>query len=135
MKSRRHEKRKVTAWLDRAMIRQRSAATKAAVVLIVAGAAAWPAPSSAQATICAELRMTELEKGFRVCDHAATIGRIDASTAMTCRSLTEALKQRKSDGDFNAMLAWWRQHKAVEHLVLAKAGGTSLSPLAPTAPR
>lgn len=105
--------------------RQRRPAMKvAAAVLIVASAAGWSAPSSAQATIGTELRLAELEKAFWVCDHAATIGPIESSTAIACGSLTEALKQRKFDGDFNATLAWWRQHKETEHLALTQAGGT-----------
>jgi hypothetical protein len=74
MKSKRHEKREVTKWLDRSIIGRHTAAMKAAAVLIVAGAAAWPAPSSAQATSGAESQMAELEKGFWVCDHAAMNG-------------------------------------------------------------
>jgi hypothetical protein len=77
MKSKRHEKREVTKWLDRSIIGQHSAAMKAAAVFIVAGAAACPAPSSAQATSGAESQMAELEKGFWVCDHAAMNGPMD----------------------------------------------------------
>lgn len=126
MKTTRHEEREVTERLYRAITGRRSPAMKAAAaVLIAAGAAGWSAPSGAQATIGTELRLAELEKAFWVCDHAATIGRIDSGTAITCGSLTEALKQHKFDGDFNAMLAWWRQHKEAEYLALSKADGTS----------
>jgi hypothetical protein len=136
MKTTRHEERKATERLHRAITGRRPLATKAAAaLLIVAGAAGWSAPSSAQATIGTELRLAELEKAFWVCDHAATIGLIDGSTAITCGSLTEALKQRKFDGDFNAMLAWWREHKNAEHLALAQAGGTSIPRRAPTTPQ
>ncbi len=104
---------------------QRRPAMKAAIaMLIAAGAASWSAPSSAQATIGAELRLAELEKAFWVCDHTATTGPIDTGSAITCGSFTEALKQRKFDGDFNAMLTWWRQHKEAEHLALAQVDGT-----------
>ncbi|SFB77870.1 hypothetical protein SAMN05216344_10351 [Polaromonas sp. OV174] len=135
MKTTRHEEREVTERLYRATTGRRSPAMKAAaVVLIVAGAAGWSAPSSAQAPIGAELRLAELEKAFWICDYATTIDLIDRGTAMACSSLFEALKQNKFDGDFNTMLAWWRQHKEAEHLALAKAGGTSLPRLAPIAP-
>jgi hypothetical protein len=106
---------------------RRSAAMKAAAALMVAAAAGWPASSSAQATIGAEMGMAELEQGFWVCDHAATVGPIDSDTAVTCGSLTEMLKQRKFSGDFNAMLTWWRQHKEVEHLALAIPGRVNRS--------
>jgi hypothetical protein len=99
------------------------AATKAVIaVLIVASAVAWPASSGAQAVASTESPMAELEKAFWVCDHAATTRLIDSSTAITCGSVTEALKQRKFEGDFNALLAWWRQHKEAQHLALAKTG-------------
>ena len=100
------------------------AATKAVIAaLIVAGAGVWPASSSAQAVAGTESRTAQLEKAFWICDHAATTSLIDSTTAITCGSITEALKQRKFDGDFNALLAWWRQHKEVEHLALAKTSG------------
>ena len=56
------------------------------------------------------------------------------TAATTCSGLSEALKLRKFGGDFNAMLVWWRQHKESEHLALAKANGTSASPLAQITP-
>lgn len=90
----------------------------AAALLVAASLVAAAAPAAAQAGIGTELRMAELEKAFWACDYAATVGRIDSGTAITCGGLTEALKMRKFDGDFNAMLAWWRQHKEAEHLAL-----------------
>ena len=136
MQATRHKEWEVTERLCRAITGRRSPAMKAAAaVLIATGATGWFTPSSAQAISGTELRLTELEKVFWLCDHAATIGLIDTGAAITCGSLTEALKQRKFDGDFNAMLAWWRQHKEAEHLALAKADGTALSHLAPTAPQ
>ena len=62
--------------------------------------------------------MAELEKVFWACDHAATVGRIDSSTAITCGGLTETLKQRKFNGDFNALLVWWREQKEAQYSVL-----------------
>ena len=115
------------------MGRRWAAMRDASAVLIVASAAGWSAPSRAQGIAGADLRLAELEKAFWVCDRAATIGRIDAGTASTCARFAEALKQRSFDGDFSAMLAWWRQHKEAEHLALAKAGGASLARLAPAA--
>lgn len=78
------------------------------------------------------MSLAEIERGFWVCDHAATNDRIDGSAAITCGSLTEVLKQRKFGGDFNAMLAWWRQHKEAQHQALANGSGTSPAQLAQT---
>ena len=90
----------------------------AAALLVAASLVAVAAPAAAQAGLGAELRMAELEKAFWACDYAATVGRIDSGTAITCGGLTETLKVRKFSSDFNAMLTWWRQHKQAEHLAL-----------------
>ena len=136
MKTTRHEEREVTNGLYPPIKGRRSPWMKAAAaVLIVVGAAGWSAPSSAQATLGAEMGLSEIEKAFWVCDRAATINRIDPSTAITCGSLTEVLKQRKFCGDFNAMLAWWQQHKETRHGALADGSGTSPPRLAQTTPQ
>lgn len=79
--------------------------------------------------------LTDLEKSFWVCDYAATTGPMDSGTAITCGSVTEALKQHKFGGEFNALLAWWQQHKQAEHLGLAKAGSLSVARIPPDAPK
>jgi hypothetical protein len=107
---------------DRRSTGRRPSVMQAAAALALATAAVWPGSISAQTAVAAELPMAELEIGFWVCDHAATTRGLDGGSAMTCSQLTEALKKRKFDGDFNAMLAWWRQHKPAEHLALAQAG-------------
>ena len=136
MKSTRHEKPEVTHGLNLPIKGRRAPWMKtAAAVLTVVGAATWSVPSSAQASLGAALALEEIERVFWVCDHAATIDRIDPSTAITCSSLTEALKQRKFGGDFNAMLAWWRQHKETRHGALADGSGTSPPRLAQTTPQ
>ena len=99
----------------------------AAALLVAASLVAAATPAAAQAGIGAELRMAELEKAFWACDHAATVGRIDSGTAITCGGLTETLKKRKFNSDFNAMLAWWRQHKETEHVALEAAHSHALA--------
>ena len=99
----------------------------AAALLVAASLVAVATPACAQPGIGAELRMAELEKAYWACDHAATVGRIDSGTAITCGSLTETLKQRKFNSDFNAMLAWWREHKEAEHLALEAAHSHALA--------
>jgi hypothetical protein len=134
MKTRRHTDREVNGRLCRAITGRRSSAMKAAAaVLIVADVAAWSAPGSAQTAIGAELHLDEIEKAFWVCDYAASIRLVDMGSAITCSRLTEALKQRKFDGDFHAMLTWWQQHREAEHQALARTGGTSLPRPAPPA--
>ena len=47
---------------------------------------------------------------------------VDGGTAIVCGAITEDLKMKKFSGDFNLMLAWWRQNKAAEHQALTTAG-------------
>jgi hypothetical protein len=124
MKSLRHDKWTVAGSFAGTSTRRPLAATRAALALLaVVGATGWPTTTHSQTTDGTEQSVAALEKAFWACDHAATTGRIDSGAAITCGTVTEALKQRKFDGDFNAMLTWWRQHKEVQHLALAKTGG------------
>jgi hypothetical protein len=91
--------------------------------------------AGAQAAVGAKLPMAELERAFWACDHAATVGRIDSGTAITCGALTETFKQRRFNGDFSAMLAWWRLNKEAEHLALANASGRNALARLPDAQR
>lgn len=134
MKTPRHEHRGGAELHDRAVKGRRALAMKAVIaVLVTAGAAGWSAPGSAQMSIGMELPLADLEKAFWICDHAATSRRLDTSDASACASLTEALKQRKFDGDFKAMLAWWRLRKEAEHMALTQANGTAQPRTAPAA--
>jgi len=99
------------------------AASARLLPLLCASLAAWAGAAAAEGAVGAKLPMAELERAFWACDHAATIGAIDSSTAITCGALTETFKQRRFSGDFHAMLAWWRQNKEAEHLALDKASG------------
>ena len=63
--------------------------------------------------------LATLERGFWACDYQASTTGVDPATGARCAELTGTLKQRKFNGDFTAMLAWWREHKAREHLALA----------------
>jgi hypothetical protein len=134
-KTRRRKDREVNGRLCRAITGRRcsSAMKAAAAVLIVADVAVWSAPSGAQTTIGTDRGLDEIEKAFWVCDYAASIRLVDMGSAIICSRLTEALKQRKFDGDFPAMLAWWQQHREAEHQALARTGGTSLPRPAPPA--
>lgn len=136
MNTTRHGERECTKRLYRATTGRSSQVMKVATAaLIFIGAAGGCAPSRAQAIVGAELRLDELEKAFWVCDYAATINIVDIYNAINCSRLTEALRQRKFEGDFIAMLAWWQRHKEAEHLELSKGGDTSFPRLAPGAPR
>ena len=70
----------------------------------------------------------DLESAFWQCDYAATNGFLDSGTAIACSTATEELKNSKFNGDFDALVAWWRenkpaQHQAIEYAHLANAFG------------
>ncbi len=77
-------------------------------------ASASPAPGFG------DVDVQQLERIFWVCDYAAATDGVDGSTGMACGNATEQLKQRKFDGDFAAMLAWWHDHKSAMYQALAQ---------------
>ncbi len=77
------------------------------------------AKSPAAVEVHARANAADLEKAFWICDHAATNHGVDGGMAIACGVITEDLKMKKFNGDFDLMLAWWRQNKAAEHQALA----------------
>jgi hypothetical protein len=75
------------------------------------------APQSMEAPVL-DVSPADLERAFWICDHAATTRAIDTGSAIFCTGVTEDLKKRKFNGDFDALLAWWQQYKAAEHEAL-----------------
>jgi hypothetical protein len=65
------------------------------------------------------LGAADLEKAFWICDHAATTDGVDATPVDICGAVYDELKARKFEGDFERLLAWWRQNKPAEHGRLA----------------
>lgn len=61
-----------------------------------------------------------LERVFWECDYTATIRMFDPNEAATCSWLSEELKARKFQGDFEQMLAWWSANKSAEHRKVAE---------------
>jgi len=70
-----------------------------------------PAPTVARG-------VADLEKAFWVCDYIATNRGVDHTPADVCAAVTEDLKNEKFQGDFEAMVAWWRDNKVAEHQVM-----------------
>ena len=107
-----------------AAMQAKSSVCTSAVRLALAGAAlgfscvAALAQAPAQASALAP---QTLEREFWRCDYAATTRLLDAGTAAECSAVTEELCRRWFAGDFNTMLAWWRQGKAAAHQALAAA--------------
>jgi hypothetical protein len=100
------------------------AVAAAALGLSCLVAAAQDPPRAARAVeiVAPNLRLADLEKVFWECDHAATVhGLTDVGTGMMCGVVTEELRLRRFNADFNAMLSWWRQNKVAEHGALDRA--------------
>jgi hypothetical protein len=57
----------------------------------------------------------ELERAFWDCDARATRELLSAGDGALCVMVSDALKDRLFDGDFDLMLAWWRASKDAEH--------------------
>jgi hypothetical protein len=64
----------------------------------------------------------DLENAFWRCDRAATQQLVDAGTAALCGAITEELKAKRFEGDFDMLLAWWRENKDAEHAAVDAAG-------------
>jgi hypothetical protein len=62
-----------------------------------------------------------LETAFWDCDYMATRQLVDQSTAAYCSTVTEALKNSRFDGRFDALHWWWQQRKADEHAARDRA--------------
>lgn len=69
------------------------------------------------------LELEDLERAFWACDSAATTRGVHGAAGVACGNATEQLKQRKFNGDFAAMLAWWRENKAAMHQLVLQAEG------------
>ena len=102
-----------------------SAAVMAAALCWTCIGASAQEQTNAQRSIEVSARapaFTDLEKAFWLCDHAATTHGVDGGTAIACGAITQDLKARKFNGDFDLMLAWWKKNKAAEHQALTTAG-------------
>ena len=71
-----------------------------------------------------------LEKQYWACDYVATTRGVGLEEGAMCGEIFEDLKRSKFGGDFRAMLSWWQQNKAAEHLALATVSRTIAAPKA-----
>ena len=71
-----------------------------------------PPPAAAQAP---DTSLAQLEAIFWACDYVATTRGVDATPMAQCASATRELRRVKFDNSVHALLAWWRENKAVEH--------------------
>ena len=62
----------------------------------------------------ANASLADLESAFWTCDYVATTHG-PSGDVERCVAAYETLKQRKFDGDFDALVAWWQVHKPEQH--------------------
>jgi hypothetical protein len=95
----------------KASTRPRAWATVA--LAVVALGATPPASAEKTATPLAGVPAQELKHLYLRCDAAATEALLDGESAALCSQVNEELMQRVFDGDFNRLLAWWRESKTL----------------------
>ena len=85
-------------------------------LLILAASALCVAAAAQAQTVGAErvaaLDVAQLKTAYLACDEEATRNVLDAGSAAICSQIAEALKARAFGGDFERLLAWWREAKA-----------------------
>jgi hypothetical protein len=82
---------------------------------LLIGGAALATWAAAQPPAFADLDDAKIENAFWHCDVQSMQVALEPGDGVLCERLTDALKQRRFDGDFTRLLAWWQAHKAVEH--------------------
>jgi hypothetical protein len=92
----------------------------------------WSAGPAAQARPASETPLAELERAFWRCDYEATQSPIDVGAAAMCSEVAETFKARRFAGDFEALLAWWRERRDGEYRKLAAAQRARTEPATPT---
>lgn len=79
--------------------------------------AALPRAARAENPLDAVARLSDarLEQVFWDCERLAARIAVPLDTGAMCARAGDELRQRRFDGDFERMLAWWRSHKAAQH--------------------
>lgn len=70
-------------------------------------------PSLVDKAFAQNLTPAELKRVYLACDLASSRTRLAMHEAMQCSIIHEELKQRVFGGDFDQMLAWWREQRGV----------------------
>ena len=71
-------------------------------------------PAAVDADVSA-MTVADLEAAFWMCDYLATTRGVDATPIAICSAVYDELKATKFAGDFNELLAWWKENKPAEH--------------------
>jgi hypothetical protein len=80
-----------------------------ALPLHLARAQGWPLTET---RLGPDRSPAELKQLYLACDQAATAARLSMADAIHCSIVSEELKQRVFQGDFNQLLAWWKTQRS-----------------------
>lgn len=69
--------------------------------------------SLAEKPLAQNLTPAELKRVYLACDLASSRARLGMHDAMQCSIVHEELKERVFGGNFDQMLAWWREQRGV----------------------
>jgi hypothetical protein len=98
----------------------------AAYALVLATTATQPesafagGPVAESPRVHAARSLGDLEKAFWACDYAATTRGVLSTPVEICGAVTEDFKRVRFAGDFEALLKWWQENKAMAHRDLAR---------------
>ena len=76
-------------------------------------AAAQPAVAHQSASAPMSLSVQRLKEEYLRCDRASSRQRLPSQAAIYCSTVSEELLQREFAGDFDRLLAWWREQRPV----------------------
>lgn len=66
--------------------------------------------------IATDISLDEAVVLFWDCDYAASTDSVlDMSAGAACSIAYEKVLKQKFNGDFNALVAWWKAHKKIEY--------------------
>lgn len=57
------------------------------------------------------LTIDALKSAYLACDRETSRNRMEPATASRCIAISSALMERAFDGDFDRLIAWWREEK------------------------
>ena len=95
------------SWLPRDLV----AGVVLATLLVLGVGAGWAFTLDAATFVVSALFLLQMRPRVRGEAPAATESVLDAATYQRCSAVGEELLKRGFDGDFERLLAWWRQEK------------------------
>jgi hypothetical protein len=97
------------------------------LLLCAAHATAATPLQDASPTHASSASVVQLKRQYLICDDAATQRMLGSGEAAWCSVTSERLLREGFGGDFNALLAWWREAKPAFGAARRKSLGSGTS--------